>query len=365
MFSSSKPKSTGEENKARWTHGTKSCDGLQRMQQQIEAKRLQRWRWQGCRFSLAVFLLLWQSCWPYNSQTFSGSSALSLMNDFLRLHIPNFIWNCSQKSNWSAKALKAALHFLKRHCATGAHHKHWNVSWETSKTSCHIRSWDGWCLINDEIASLCKAEVVCQAAHLEEKKKPVMEKPAALSSQSLEPPSRAAFSAIHHCSYHHVFIWLRSTLLLIWVMKTQLSSFCFLKCHKTRELMHVIVLAADVFVCLCIKEGWQCECTHEHPCVIWILRAACTSLNIWRWSKQKLAGHMSSCRCCSVLKCLKSSRCHFSSADSYSQLHVSVWLVLSLTWIKWQNGVLRFKAKTHNCTLKSVSNFCANAPQWT
>lgn len=39
-------------NKARWTHGAKSSDGWQRVECNTEAKRLQRSRWQGCRFFL-------------------------------------------------------------------------------------------------------------------------------------------------------------------------------------------------------------------------------------------------------------------------------------------------------------------------
>lgn len=53
-----------------------------------------------------------------------------------------------------------------------------------------------------------------------------------------------------------------------------------------------------LFVCLCFRRRWPCTSTHKCMCVN-MLRVACTSQHIWLWSKQKLAGHMSSCRCCS------------------------------------------------------------------
>lgn len=93
----------------------------------------------------------------------------------------------------------------------------------------------------------------------------------------------------------------------------------YIKCASWRVWL---CYGVDVFICVLGKS----DCVHPHisTCVsVWMLRATCTSQHIWRWSKQKPAGHMSSCRCCSVLKCLKSSRCHYVSYDSYSQLCMS------------------------------------------
>lgn len=58
-----------------------------------------------------------------------------------------------------------------------------------------------------------------------------------------------------------------------------------------------LFFGVDVFICVYTLRKGDCVQPHISICVC-MLRAACTAQHIWRWSKQKLAGHMSSCRCC-------------------------------------------------------------------
>lgn len=99
-------------------------------------------------------------------------------------------------------------------------------------------------------------------------------------------------------------------------------------------LLCVHMHQGEVIVCLS-----KCECLKLH-----------VFLGIWPWSKQKLAGRVTLCRCCWELKCLKSSRCHFTYVDICSKLAVTAPRMeyLNLTLVRC------FSEGTHKCLDEST-----------
>lgn len=103
-------------------------------------------------------------------------------------------------------------------------------------------------------------------------------------------------------------------------------------------LLCVHMHQGEVIVCLS-----KCECLKLH-----------VFLGIWPWSKQKLAGRVTLCRCCWELKCLKSSRCHFTYVDICSKFAVTAprMKYLNLTLVRC------FSEGTHKCLDKQTGCYC-------